>query len=76
MGIGTWFRRFVAKVQDLLGMRCKYDDYRADAYFPDGGSMTYVGRPWGGAFEQFKAIARDEAVSVTMNMTGSFWRFQ
>lgn len=53
----------------------KYDDFVATAYFSDGGVMTYSGRPWGGGFEEFKAVARDYASHVTMNMTGSFWRF-
>jgi hypothetical protein len=75
MGLRNWFRRFVSKVKELLGVYDKYSDYKAEAHFPDGSSAVYLGKPWGWEFELFKEMAREEAYGVSMNMTGSYWRF-
>lgn len=76
MGLRSWFRRFVSKVKEVLGIYDKYDDYVAEAFFEDGSSMKYTGKPWGDNFDRFKQFANMYAYSITMNMTGSFWRFQ
>lgn len=75
MGLRSWFRRFLYKVREILGIYNNYDSYECTAYFYDGSSLTYTGRPWGPSFEEFKSVANFEAVSIEMNMTGSFWRF-
>lgn len=75
MGFRSWFRKFVSKVKDLLGIYDKYNDFRAEAIFPDGGEMVYEGKPWGPHFEAFKKLAGEEAVSMRMNMTGGFWEY-
>jgi hypothetical protein len=63
------------KVREILGVYNDYDDFECNAYFYDGSVLTYTGRPWGPAFEEFKSLASSDAVAIEMNMTGSFWRF-
>jgi hypothetical protein len=75
MGIRDWFRRFASKVRDILGMDNPYDSFRCDAYFLDGGVMTFTGKPWGEAFRNFNTYVAHNAYYVTMNMQGSFWKF-
>jgi len=75
MGIRDWFRRFTSKIRDILGMNNPYDDFKCDAYFLDGGVMTFTGRPWGEAFRKYNSYVRDNAYYVTMSMQGSFWKF-
>lgn len=75
MGIRSWFRRFTSKIRDILGMDNPYDSFRCDAVFPDGGTMTFTGRPWGKPFVAFNSHVRDYAMYVTMNLEGSFWKF-
>ncbi|KAI9166494.1 hypothetical protein HJFPF1_02597 [Paramyrothecium foliicola] len=73
MGLRNWFRRFVSKVKEVFGVYDKYTEFTATAYFSDGGSMTFTGRPWGGDFDLFKYNAEEYAYAISMNMTGSFW---
>jgi hypothetical protein len=75
MGLRDWCRRFMYKVREVLHMYNAYDDFECEAYFEDGASLTYTGRPWGQAFQKFNRVVNQEAVYVEMNMTGSFWRF-
>jgi hypothetical protein len=75
MGLRDWFRRFVSKVKEVFGIYDKYTDFTATAYFSDGAEMTFTGRPWGNEFELFKYNADTYAYAVSMNMSGSFWRF-
>lgn len=75
MGLRDWFRRFVSKVKEILGIHDKWNDYVAEAFFDDGGRMRYTGKPWGYEFDMFKNTAQRYAWRVTMNMTGSFWTF-
>lgn len=75
MGLRSWFRRFVSKVKEVLGIYDKYDDFECEAYFDDGSVFTYTGHPWGSAFEEFKRYAASNANAVRMNMSGSFWSF-
>ncbi len=74
MAFRSWFRKFVSKIKELLRVHDKYNDFFAEAYFEDGSSMVYTGKPWGHHFEMFKEVAQ-EASGVYVSMTGSFWRF-
>lgn len=74
MGLRGWFRRFVSKVKETLGIYDKYSDFEAEALFPDGSEAKYTGKPWGYEFELFKALVEEEACAVKMNMHGSFWQ--
>jgi len=75
MGFRSFFRRFVSKVKEVLGIYDKYNDFKADAYFSDGGVATFRGKPWGSAFEHFKYFVAEDAYAIEMNMKGDFWRF-
>ena len=63
------------KVREILHLYNPYDDFECEAYFEDGGSLTYTGHPWGPAFREFNRVVDQEAVYVEMNYTGSFWKF-
>jgi hypothetical protein len=75
MGIRSWFRKFISKINEMLGMHDKYNDFKCTAYFDDGGVFTYQGKPWGVEFEEFKRFVSKEANVVEMNMNGGFWKF-
>jgi len=75
MGCRDWFRRFVSKVKEILGVYDKYNDFKAIAYFPDGSEAMFEGKPWGSSFRMFQNLVEEEACGVWMNMKGSFWRF-
>jgi hypothetical protein len=75
MGLRDWCRRFMYKIREILHIYNPYDDFTCEAYFEDGGSLTFTGRPWGPVFREFNRVVNEEAVYVEMNMTGSFWKF-
>jgi hypothetical protein len=75
MGFRSWFRRFVSKVKEVLGIHDKWNDFVAEAFFEDGGRSRYTGKPWGAEFDMFKNMAQVNAWKVTMNMTGDFCSF-
>jgi len=75
MGLRSWCRRFMYKVREILHIYNPYDDFTCEAYFEDGGSLTFTGRPWGPVFREFNRVVNEEAVYVEMNMSGSFWKF-
>jgi len=75
MGLRNWWRQFIHKVQEILGIHSKYDDFCCEATMEDGGVATFTGRPWGPSFEMFKSYASMNAVEIRMNMGGSFWTF-
>jgi hypothetical protein len=72
MGFRSFFRRFVSKVKEVLGIYDKYNDFKADAYFSDGGVATFRGKPWGSAFEHFKYFVAEDAYAIEMNVR-AFW---
>jgi hypothetical protein len=76
MGVRDWYRRFMSKIREILDLDDPYDSFRCDAYFEDGGVMTFTGKPWGEPFRVFNSYVMQHAVWVQMNMQGSFWKFQ
>ena len=79
MCLRRWLHRFYVKVREVLNWprysNGRYDGLIAVGYFPDGGTYTWRGRPWGLAWEDFKEVLEEGADYVTMNMQGSYWRF-
>lgn len=80
MGLRRWLRQFYVKVREGLGLVKDYDGLYDDldcwAYFADGSSWHWEGRPWGSNWERYRAYIEDHANRVVMNKSGSFYTWK